>query len=301
MSANCQIVFKVASDAGEYDQIHRLNYRTFVKEIPQHAPNPSGQLVDRFHAQNTYLIALSGGLLVGMMAVRDQRPFSLDEKLENLDSHLPSGQKLCELRLLAVIPSHRNGRVFQGLLALLLDCARSRRYDLALISGSVRQFKLYRHLGFSPFGPLVGPRKAQYQPMYLPLFGGCLGQLNLQHLRPQGAVVRVHPLCWSARLLADPGQEYVLFLSPERNGLARNGSHHRVADAAIQPITTLEMDLPSGQYSIRWLDPITSRGLVTEQRDHGGGLVALTPPSSIGPMAGCLRRIGESKMATVTS
>src|SRR5262249_45735763 len=36
-----------------------------------------------------------------------------------------------------------------------------------VISGTVRQQKLYKHLGFVPFGPLVGSKEAQYQPMYL--------------------------------------------------------------------------------------------------------------------------------------
>jgi aspartate aminotransferase-like enzyme len=39
--------------------------------------------------------------------------------------------------------------------------------DLALISGTTRQLKLYRHLGFEPFGPLVGTPGAMFQPMYL--------------------------------------------------------------------------------------------------------------------------------------
>ena len=39
-------------------------------------------------------------------------------------------------------------------------------YDLAVISGTTRQQKLYRHMGFIPFGPLVGTPGALYQPMY---------------------------------------------------------------------------------------------------------------------------------------
>ena len=40
---------------------------------------------------------------------------------------------------------------------------------MALLSGTTRQEKLYRHLGFRPFGPLVGEPGAQFQPMYLSL------------------------------------------------------------------------------------------------------------------------------------
>ncbi len=169
MSTETSLRFKIAAEEDEFEQIFRLNYQTFVEEIPQHPPNPERRLVDRFHHQNTYLIALDGARLVGMMALRGQRPFSLDEKLGNIDPYLPPGRRVCEIRLLSVVASHRNGTVFQGLLKLLLDYGHKQRYNLAVISGTVRQQKLYRHLGFIPFGPLVGPPEAQYQPMYLTL------------------------------------------------------------------------------------------------------------------------------------
>ncbi len=40
-------------------------------------------------------------------------------------------------------------------------------FDMGVISGTTRQTKLYHHLGFIPFGPLVGTTDALYQPMYL--------------------------------------------------------------------------------------------------------------------------------------
>jgi aspartate aminotransferase-like enzyme len=167
MNTERSLRFKIASEEWEFEQVFRLNYQTFVEEIPQHAPNPEKRLVDRFHHQNSYLIGLDGDQLIGMMAVRDKRPFSLDEKLGNIDPYLPPGRSICEIRLLAVLASHRNGMVFQGLLKLLLEYGRQKKYNLAVISGTVRQQKLYKHLGFVPFGPMVGAREAQFQPMYL--------------------------------------------------------------------------------------------------------------------------------------
>jgi predicted N-acetyltransferase YhbS len=161
--------FKVASEPGEFEQIHRLNYETFVEEIPQHPPNAERRLVDRFHAENTYLIALHGPALAGMVAVRDRRPFSLDAKLADLDSYLPPHRSLCELRLLAVAPAHRGPRVLQGLMTLLATVSEARGYDLAVISGTVRQLRLYAGLGFTAFGPLVGEAPALFQPLYLTL------------------------------------------------------------------------------------------------------------------------------------
>ena len=169
MSARPPLVFKFANEDWEFEQIHRLNYRTFVEEIPQHHASPTHRLVDKFHPENTYLICLSGRKLAGMLAVRGNRPFSLDQKLDKLDSYLPAGRKVCEIRLLAIEKKFRGAQVLQGILALLWQHGIEKGYDLAIISGTTRQFKLYQHLGFIPFGPLVGTGDAQFQPMYVTL------------------------------------------------------------------------------------------------------------------------------------
>ncbi len=172
MSAREALVFKTASEDWEFEQIHRLNYKTFVEEIPQHQVSSAQRLVDKFHPENTYLICLCNQKLVGMLAVRGNRPFSLDQKLPDLDSHLPSGRKICEIRLLAIekkFRGARGGQVLSGILALLWQHGVEKGYDLAIISGTTRQAKLYQHLGFVPFGPLVGAGDAQFQPMYVTL------------------------------------------------------------------------------------------------------------------------------------
>jgi aspartate aminotransferase-like enzyme/GNAT superfamily N-acetyltransferase len=162
-----ELRIKVATETWEFEQIHQLNYRTFVEEIPQHAPNPEGRLVDRFHGENKYVIALHGRELVAMCALRTQRPFSLDSKVPNLDAHLPAGRRPIEARLLAVVPEFRKSAVFVALFEAVVRQCLDDGYDLAVLSGTTRQLKLYRHLGCTPFGPLVGSPGAQYQPMYL--------------------------------------------------------------------------------------------------------------------------------------
>lgn len=167
MSERDRIRFGIARQEWETALIHALNHDTFAVEIPQHARRPDSRLVDRFHEQNTYVVGTRGRELVGMIAIRDQRPFSLDEKLPDLDHYLPPSRHPCEIRLLAVARGHRRGRVLQGLFATLARHAAAKGYDLALISGRVAHLKLYRNLGFLPFGPEVGASEARYQPMYL--------------------------------------------------------------------------------------------------------------------------------------
>jgi aspartate aminotransferase-like enzyme len=160
--------FKMATEPWEFEQIHRLNYRTFVEEIPQHHPNPDGRLVDRFHDHSVYFVCLQGRQVVGMISVHFDRPFSLDQKVPDLERYLPPHTaNIAEIRLLAADKQHRGGRVFFGLMAAAGTYLVERGCDLALISGTTRQLKLYRHMGFEPFGPLVGTPGAMYQPMYL--------------------------------------------------------------------------------------------------------------------------------------
>lgn len=169
MSTESAVKFKIASEPWEFEAIHRLNYKTFVEEIPQHARNPQERLVDKFHSENTYAICLNGDELVGMVAGRTNRPFSLDNKVPDLDKHLPAGRKVLEVRLLSVEKKFRNGFVFSKLVGLVAHHFRVKGFDLAIISGTTRQARLYKHLGFIPFGPAVGSGDAQFQPMYLTL------------------------------------------------------------------------------------------------------------------------------------
>jgi aspartate aminotransferase-like enzyme/GNAT superfamily N-acetyltransferase len=161
--------FKIATTAAEFEQVHRLNYRTFVEEIPQHAPNPDGRHVDKFHRENTYIIGVREDRVIAQLAIRRCRPFSLDGKLPDLDRWLPPGRRVVELRLLAVDPAHRNGPVAAQLLQYVARHCLDRGDDLAVISGAVRRLRLYRALGFEEFGRLVGTPEAPYQPMFLTL------------------------------------------------------------------------------------------------------------------------------------
>lgn len=161
------LLIKIASEDEEISQIHQLNYETFVEEIPQHSQNTKRRLVDTFDHENTYIIAKNREEVVGMIAIRANRPFSLDAKLENIDQYLPAGAKACEVRLLSVKPQYRKTRVFYQLCERLIEYCLEQNYNIALISGTLRQIKLYKKIGFVAFGPVVGTKDAPYQPMYL--------------------------------------------------------------------------------------------------------------------------------------
>lgn len=159
--------YKIASEPWEFEQINRLNYETFVEEIPQHDSNRQRVLIDKFHSENTYIICVDNNEVLGMLAVRNNRPFSLDKKLDDLESYLPPYRSICEVRLLTARKSRRHSRVVYGLLKETVKYCLDNGHDIAVISGVLEQRKLYEHMGFVAIGPVVGDNNAMFQPMYL--------------------------------------------------------------------------------------------------------------------------------------
>lgn len=285
MTAMTRLVFKRATEPDEFSQIHRLNYRTFVEEIPQHQANTDGLLVDKFDGENVYHICRDGDSVVGMIAVRGRRPFSLDQKLPDLDRYLPAGCTPCELRLLAVEPAYRNGAVFRGLIALVARYCLREGFDAALISGTVRQLRLYRHLGFTPFGPLVGSEGALYQPMVITLESLAslevpIGERHASRAPVEGRAVAevtsflpgpvdVHPdvlAAFTARPLSHRGEAFDTLLRQTRRFLCTlvNGRHAVMAVGS----GTLANDMVAAQLRARG-----GRGLVLVSGEFGERLV----------------------------
>jgi len=140
------IEIKIANESAEFTQIAQLNYATFVEEIPQHQTNPDRKLVDKFHAQNTYFIAKLENEIVGMLALRNQRPFSLDSKLSNLDDYMQPGESVCEIRLLAIQPTHRHSRVLRELFQALFKHCMSPRFQVLCRDSGHRRSALPTHV-----------------------------------------------------------------------------------------------------------------------------------------------------------
>ena len=151
----------------DLEQVHQLNYATFVEEIPQHQPNPERRLQDRLLDRSTTYVGVEAGEVVAMVTVCDERPFSIDRKVPNVDTLVPRFENPCEIRLLAIRPDKRGGRLFAGLARCLYDHCCERGHDIGFISAAAGQARLYRHIGFKPFGPRIGTDAAPYQGMYL--------------------------------------------------------------------------------------------------------------------------------------
>lgn len=168
-------VFKQAETKQEFDQIHCLNHRTFVDEIPQHADEGDGKLIDKFHSKNAYFVILQGERLVGMLSLHDQPPFSVAERLRDPEILYRPGTRPLEVRLLAIEPDERNSTLFFGLIWFLYEHIKKNDYTHLYISAVVDRLDLYERLGFVALGPAVASGGASFVPMVL-----TVGQLPIK-------------------------------------------------------------------------------------------------------------------------
>lgn len=164
-----QYFFKFAESDEEIAQIHKLNYETFVREIPQHHDNGTGQLVDKYHDKNHYIIAKKDDEIVGMLCANGVGPFSVESRLSDPSIITSDGKKPVEIRLLSVKPEERHSAVVNGLVFALFQFANDAGYTHFVISGVVEQEKFYEHIGFTALGPAVGQGRAQFIPMIVSL------------------------------------------------------------------------------------------------------------------------------------
>ena len=160
-----RFLFKRADTPEEIEQVHRLNYRTFVKEIQQHADTGTGRLVDKFHEWNTYFLAILDDQVIGMLSVHDRAPFSVESRLPDPAMIRQPGMRPLEVRLLAIEHAERHGPVLVGLTYVMNYFARENGYTHYLISAVVEQIPLYKHLGFHELGPAKGKPGAMFAPM----------------------------------------------------------------------------------------------------------------------------------------
>jgi aspartate aminotransferase-like enzyme len=157
--------YKLAETRAEFEQIHRLNYKTFVHEIGQYEDNGSGVLVDKFHEKNVYFLVLRDYELVGMLSAHDQPPFSVVDRIASKDLLFKDGNRPLEVRQLSVLPDERNGIHITGLTYELFLYGRRHGHTHFVISGVTSQLRLYKHIGFEVLGPAVGKEGAQFVPM----------------------------------------------------------------------------------------------------------------------------------------
>jgi hypothetical protein len=105
--------------------------------------------------------------MIGSVAGRTRCPVSFGQKRGDIDPYLPCCCPRGDqgARRGAGLSGHAHLRPAHG---THHRHVRARGCHVDVISGTTRQLPLYRTVGFTPFGSLVGAGGAQHQPMYVP-------------------------------------------------------------------------------------------------------------------------------------
>ncbi|MFN7993390.1 MAG: cellulase family glycosylhydrolase [Bryobacteraceae bacterium] len=124
-----------------------------------------------------------------------------------------------------------------------------------------------------PTAPGGGSPALRAQLGYLHDF---LNGLDFLAMSPHGEVLKGGvPAGASARVLAQPGDQYALYLHHGR--VVKDAKPRYQVDAGPHH-ATLWLDLPAGRYSVSWLDPRTGKIAKGERLNHKGGVAKLPTP-----------------------
>jgi hypothetical protein len=91
------------------------------------------------------------------------------------------------------------------------------------------------------------------------------------HMRPESGLVNGLADGLSARVLANPGKAYAIYICES----AKRGKTDIEAQVRSTPVA---LELPQGRYRIEWVSTRTGRIQQRERREHGGGSLRLSSP-----------------------
>ena len=162
------MIVKIAEADAALAAVHRINRRVYAEELGQDPTRADGRLVDRFHGDNTYIIALVDDEVVGMMALTmPGRRFSLEDA--PIDRALIDAKRAsaAEMRRLAVLPEHRGSGCFLRILDFCCGYLVRRGIRHAFISAIAERAPMYARLGFRQFDAPFRKGPCLYYPMVL--------------------------------------------------------------------------------------------------------------------------------------
>jgi histidinol-phosphate/aromatic aminotransferase/cobyric acid decarboxylase-like protein/GNAT superfamily N-acetyltransferase len=151
-----QLSFAPASD-GDRAQIYRLRHAVYAGELHQHAENPAGALCDELDASNVYLAAHAAGALAGFVSITPPGGprYSMDKYLPRAAWPFLADEDLYEVRLLTVVPAHRNREIAPLLMYAAFRWVEARGGSRIMAIGRQGILDLYYKAGLQPTGRFV--------------------------------------------------------------------------------------------------------------------------------------------------
>jgi len=157
----------VAKTPEEFEEIHRFNYKVFVKELGQYEDDGSGRKVDANHERNTYFAAKCKGRMIGMVCMSRPGPegFSVQKKMKNPEKIDQYREKGAEIRLLAIEKEYRGLGLMWKLGLLVGKHFVESNYEYGFISGIKHRVGMYERFGFQVIDEPCKVGAVEFVPM----------------------------------------------------------------------------------------------------------------------------------------
>jgi N-acyl-L-homoserine lactone synthetase len=152
------------AEAGDREAIYRLRYDVFAGELGQYAANSDGKLTDALDAFNHYIVAADGAGIRGFVSVTPPGgpSYRMDKYFKRSEWPFPVDDKLYEIRLLTVPPSHRRSLLASALMYAAFRWIEARGGTHVMAMGRLEIRRIHLRIGLRPTGQDVQAGKVTY-------------------------------------------------------------------------------------------------------------------------------------------
>ena len=141
------------ADAADRAEIYRIRHQVYALELGQHHPNSDRQLSDALDSYNVYLKASVDGHLAGFVSITPPgRQYSVDKYFRRDLFPFPFDQGVYEVRLLTVIPEHRQLAIASLLMYATLRWIEAKGGTHIVAIGRREVLSLYLKAGLKSLG-----------------------------------------------------------------------------------------------------------------------------------------------------
>jgi hypothetical protein len=95
-----------------------------------------------------------------------------------------------------------------------------------------------------------------------------------------------------SRVLAEPGRTYAVYVGPDLN--RKEPESDKAAGSAVKPRQmVISLEVAEGEYTVKWISPVTGRTEKQERVRHRGGALSLGSPEFETDIAAVVKRVGK--------
>ena len=142
------------ANASDRAEIFRVRHDVYARELGQHAVNHTGTLSDRLDDSNHYLVARCRGAVAGFVSITPAGApsFSIDKYFSRTALPFDFDDRLHEVRLLTVRPSHRGRELATLLMYAAYRWVEAHGGTRIVGIGRREVMDLYQRVGLQPMG-----------------------------------------------------------------------------------------------------------------------------------------------------